>query len=93
MIMMLLESRPVELAIYAACDKSTRRANHPKLSQAPFDHNILIFGNNEVGLYPSHPVPLGGAIRDRHVRGMGCGGPRAARETGGQLADGQVVWT
>jgi hypothetical protein len=37
----------------------------------PSDKNILLFRNSKS---PYHPVPPKGAIRDRHVRGAGCGG-------------------
>jgi hypothetical protein len=37
--------------------------------------------------------PGRGAYRDRHERGMGCGGREGARQTSGANADGEVVWS
>jgi hypothetical protein len=42
--------------------------------QPPFCKNILIYRNSKWVYIPNYPVPPRGAIRDRHVRGAGCGG-------------------
>jgi hypothetical protein len=42
---------------------------------------------------PRHPVPTRGAFRDRHERGMGCGGRNGIERRMMQVADGEVVWS
>ena len=63
-------------------NKTTRRANHPKVCQAPFRSQYSDFQKPQTGLYSSHPVPLRGAFRERHERGAGMRWTQAARETG-----------
>ncbi len=43
MIMMLLESRPVELAIYAACDKINTTGKSPKTQSSPLQSQYSDF--------------------------------------------------
>jgi hypothetical protein len=40
----------------------------------PVGKNISFRGLVETDLLIRHPVPIRGAFRDRHGRGMGCGG-------------------
>jgi hypothetical protein len=63
-------------------NRTTRRANHPKVCQAPFRSQYSDFQKSQIGLYLSHPVPLRGAFRERHERGAGMRWTQAARETG-----------
>jgi hypothetical protein len=64
----------------------------PKSRSSPLGKNILIYRNGKSVYIVSHPVPLGGALRERHGRGDGLWWAVAARETGDAKADGQVVW-
>jgi hypothetical protein len=48
----------------------------------PRRNNILIFRNSKSDYIPRHPVPLGGAFRERHERRDGPRWAVAARETG-----------
>jgi hypothetical protein len=41
---------------------------------SPLSKNILLRGLVETAIHQAHPVPIRGAFRDRHGRGMGCGG-------------------
>jgi hypothetical protein len=60
-----------------------------KSLSSPSCKNILIFRNRKSDYIPRHPVPLGGALRERHERGDGLWWAVAARDA---KADGQVVW-
>ena len=60
-------------------DKSTRRANHPKVRQSP-SQKYSDFQKSQISLYPSHPVPPRGAFRERHERGAGMRWTRRARD-------------
>ena len=50
--------------------------------------NILIFRNGKSLLYPPPSCPTGGAARDRHGRGTGCGG-RKGRQRRGRFSCGR----
>jgi hypothetical protein len=43
---------------------------------SPFRKNISLRRLVETDLLIRHPVPIRGAFRDRHGRGLGCGGRR-----------------
>ena len=57
---------------FALSGKSLVRVN-PGVS-SPSCENILIFRNCKSVYVSSHPVPLSGALRERHGRGAGCDG-------------------
>ena len=61
-------------------NKSTRRANHPKVCKAPCRKNILIFRNRK-SVY-IHRIPFHSEGRFANVTdvGMGCGGRSGARD-------------
>jgi hypothetical protein len=41
---------------------------------SPITKNILLRRWVETAIHQANPVPIRGAFRDRHGRGMGCGG-------------------
>src|ERR1700722_20441016 len=45
---------------------------------SPITKNILLRGSVETTIHQANPVPIRGAFRDRHGRGMGCGGREGA---------------
>jgi hypothetical protein len=55
-------------------DKTTRRANHSKPVQPHWEKYFTSPVGQIISTHSRHPVPLRGAYRDRHGRGMGCGG-------------------
>jgi hypothetical protein len=58
----------------AQSDGQITWANLSSPLSSPFGKNILIFRKRKSVLYIRRPAPNGGAFRDRHRRGAGCGG-------------------
>ena len=69
-----------------------RRANHQKPVQSS-PEKYFAFPVGQISATSSrHPVPMRGAFRDRHERGMGCGGRSGARDERAN-AYGEAVWS
>jgi hypothetical protein len=62
------------------CPSGTIRARAKNLS-SPAAKNISLFPKPKSDVSMIHPVPTRGAFRDRHERGMGCGGRGGIDET------------
>src|SRR5258705_4722249 len=67
------------------------------MMSSPEIKNIFVFASPKSAAYPNRLVPLGGAYRDRHGRGAGCGGRGSIRRANASRtydaeAYGQVVW-
>ena len=59
----------------------------------PLREKYFCFTELKIALYPSHPVPLEGALRNGHQRGAGMRWTRMAPLTRALEADGKDVWS